>query len=297
MNFKSYLQTHARKLDLRLYEHLFEKAGAQPVIDELSKYQNADGGFGNGLEPDLQLPDSSALATTVAFQYLAKLQTNTSSLAEKAIHYLADSYDNPKQRWVNIPPTANKHPRAPWWNYEEVLQWAGWGNPSAEILGYLLQYADKLNDKAFLKKVSEQAIQHLYATTKPEQHEVKCYIRLYNYAGKDLQAKLYDRLAAHIKQLAKTDLKDWVGYTATPLTFIDSPDSPFANLFSKQLLLKNAHYISQQIVANTHWEPTWQWGQFDKEWAKAKQDWSGKLTVENIELLKAFGIRVEPKSR
>src|SRR5688572_21019212 len=122
MNSKTYMRTHARKLDQRLFEYLFEGAGAQPVLNELVRYQNADGGFGNSLEPDLRLPNSSILATTVAFQYLDKIDANADELVAKAIRYLVSSYDESKQRWVNIPPAADEYPRAPWWNYGEI----GW---------------------------------------------------------------------------------------------------------------------------------------------------------------------------
>src|SRR5689334_17222665 len=135
MSFKTYLQSNARKLDLRLYEYLFEGADAQIVIDELKAYQNPDGGFGHALEPDLRLPGSSPLATTVALQYLTQLNTNTDELTEGALKYLVHTYDDSRQCWVNIPPTADTYPRAPWWDYADVLEWAGWGNPSAEILG------------------------------------------------------------------------------------------------------------------------------------------------------------------
>ncbi len=291
MNPETYLQTNARKLDLRLFEYLFEGADAQPVLKELATYQNADGGFGNALEPDLRLPDSSALATTVAFQYLDKIKVSDNELVDKAIGYLVSSYDDLKQRWVAIPPTADKYPRAPWWNYKEVLEWADWGNPSAEILGYLLQHARKVNDPAFLERISQQAIKHLHKITEPEQHEVKCYIRLYEHADTKLQAKLYDRIAAHIKKLAKTDPKSWKGYVATPLTFIESLDSPFADLFDKQILLHEAEHIYKRVINDSHWEPTWKWGRFEKEWSKAKKEWSGKLTVENSTLLKILDSR------
>lgn len=290
MNFKKYLETNARKLDLRLYEYLFEQADAQPVLDELCRFQNVDGGFGNGLEPDLQLPVSSALATIVALQYLSKLGGTGKELARKATQYLATSYNDEKQRWVNIPPEADKYPRAPWWNYADVLNWAGWGNPSAEILGYLLEYADLVNDPILITELSEQAISRLHDITEPEQHEVKCYIRLYERADKTLQVKLQDQIAMHIMLLAKTDQKDWEGYVATPLTFIDSPHSPFADLFDKQLLIDNVLFIKDTLVDSSHWEPTWEWGRFEAEWAQAKKDWSGKLTVDNLMLLRAFGI-------
>lgn len=293
MNFKTYLENNARKLDLRLYEYLFENANAQLVFDELSNYQNGDGGFGHSLEPDMRLPDSSALATTIAMQYLAKINTPANELTQKAIQYFVATYDENKKCWVNIPPKADEYPRAPWWDYADVLNWADWGNPSAEILGYLLENKDIVNDQQFLDKVSKQAVDRLFAITEPEQHEVKCYVRLYERAGKELQGKLYDKIAAHIKVLAKTDPTEWEGYAATPLTFIDSPESPFADLFDKQTLIQNINFMKAKLVDGNHWEPTWQWGRFEDDWSQARKDWSGKLTVEHLLLLKAFGVRFD----
>jgi hypothetical protein len=293
MNFKTYLEANARKLDMYIYEYLFEQADVQSVLDELSKYQNGDGGFGNSLEPDMRLPGSSALATTVALQYLAKVDAPDNELTMKAVRYLVTTYDDKRRRWVNIPPETDKYPRAPWWNYTDVLEWAGWGNPSAEILGYLLENNDIVSNQRFLDEISEQAINRLNMITEPEQHEVKCYIRLYERADAGLQAKLYNRLAAHIKELAKTDPKDWGGYVATPLTFVDSLESPFANLFDKQILIDNASFIKNELVDGNHWKPTWSWGQFEDEWVQAKKDWSGKLTIDNLLLLRAMGTRFD----
>jgi hypothetical protein len=139
MDIRSYLQQYARKLDLYLYEYLFGGASPQPIFSELATYQNADGGFGKALEPDMRLRDSSALATVVAFQYLSHLPVSPEDgMVGQAIRYLMDSYDDARTGWTNIPPAADQFPRAPWWNYDSAQTWAEWGNPSAEILGYLL---------------------------------------------------------------------------------------------------------------------------------------------------------------
>lgn len=293
MDFKAYLAANARKLDVRLYEHLFENTDAQSVLEELRKYQNSDGGFGHSLESDLRLPSSSALATVVALQYVAKVNSPAYEIVEKAVRYLVTTYNVDKQGWINIPPQADEYPRAPWWNYAYVLSWAGWGNPSAEILGYLLECKAIVSDQPFLNKISDQAIGRLNAITEPEQHEVKCYIRLYERSDKNLQAKLHNKIASHIKMLAKTSPKDWEGYAATPLTFIDSPESPFADVFDKNTLIENAHFIKAQLMGCNHWEPTWEWGQFEDEWVRAKKEWSGKLTVDNLLVLKAFGVGLD----
>ena len=160
MQTKPYLQKYARKLDLYLYEYLFEGASAQPVLDQLATYQNADGGFGKALEPDLRLPDSSALATTIAFQYLAQIDAPADDMVRRALDYLLQSYDKSVDGWVNIPPKAAEYPRAPWWeSYETVKEWSGWGNPSAEILGWFLKYS--AGDKELLQKLTNKALARL----------------------------------------------------------------------------------------------------------------------------------------
>ncbi len=291
MNPKPFLQTHARKLDLHLYEYIFEGASSQPVLDELATYQDADGGFGHALEPDLRLPHSSVLATVVAFQYLFQLDIDADNeLVKQGIRYLMNSYEPAKNSWTNIPTEADDFPRAAWWNYKSTLEWAEWGNPSAEVLGYLLKYSKVVEDDELLEKLSQKAIEHLIGMKESEPHEVKCYIRLYKNAGKELQAQLHDPLAKHIAQAAEVNSDKWGGYTATPLTFIDAPDAPFAELFDKALLQENVAYLKKQMIDGTHWLPTWEWGQYEDEWVKARVEWSGKLTVENFKLLNEFDV-------
>ena len=60
---RHFLKAEARPLDRALFEHRFEKAPAQVVLNALDAYQNEDGGFGRALEADLRTPTSSALAT------------------------------------------------------------------------------------------------------------------------------------------------------------------------------------------------------------------------------------------
>jgi len=294
MQPKTFLKKYARKLDLYLYEYLFEGTDSALILKELSAYQNVDGGFGHALEADLRLPDSSALATTVALQYLSQIDVNMDSpLVIDALRHLVNSYDGTRNGWLNIPPQADEYPRAPWWNYKDTKASAEWGNPSAEILGYFLRYVPG-TDAGLLQKLSERALHRLNEIDDPEPHEIKCYVRLYENANRGLQEQLYGSLAKNIKRVVKTNPRDWQGYVPMPLTFIDSPDSPFADLFDKSLLLENANFLRRQIVDNSHWEPTWTWGQFEDEWAKAKLEWSGKLTVDYLRILKEFGLQYPP---
>src|SRR3954447_10786825 len=114
---KPYLEQNARRLDLRRFEYFFQGAPAEPLLQELAPYQNADGGFGNALEPDVRLPASSVLATTVAFQVMSEVEgADHASLAGGGVRFLLDCYDGSKQGWSLLPAESDEYPHAPWWN-------------------------------------------------------------------------------------------------------------------------------------------------------------------------------------
>ena len=55
---RQFLKTKARKLERALFEYEFESGGQEPILSALAAYQNVDGGFGHGLEPDLRASQS-----------------------------------------------------------------------------------------------------------------------------------------------------------------------------------------------------------------------------------------------
>ncbi|MCR3905876.1 MAG: hypothetical protein NUK62_02435, partial [Tenericutes bacterium] len=52
---------YGRPLEEARVKHLFFEGPANDVLKELSRFQNPDGGFGHGLEPDLWNPNSSPI--------------------------------------------------------------------------------------------------------------------------------------------------------------------------------------------------------------------------------------------
>lgn len=293
-NVQTCLTAHARPLDLALYNSHFNKGSQEAVVKALAAYQNEDGGFGNGIEPDFQMPDSSALGSTLAFQYLNRLNLiQDDTLVHKGLDYFIQTYDHQKNGWDIVPEEVDGYPHAPWWDYKAAMAGFGWGNPAAEILGYLLKYRTIVQDDTFLKVLTSRALQRLQELTEldnPDFHELLCYTRLYQQADQELQVRLYDKLASLIKKVVSTNPDEWNSYGAAPLTFVKSPDSPFVSLFDKDIINANLAHLKQTIVDGDHWDPTWDWGNnYPEAWSKAKQAWSGKLTVENMTVLRAFG--------
>ena len=46
---EKYIGKHCRPLELARFNYLFKNDAAERVVEELKKFQNTDGGFGNGL--------------------------------------------------------------------------------------------------------------------------------------------------------------------------------------------------------------------------------------------------------
>ena len=60
---RSFMAAHARALDRRRFELLFEGGDAEFVLGALRAYRNPDGGCGHGLEPDLRAPERFTYTT------------------------------------------------------------------------------------------------------------------------------------------------------------------------------------------------------------------------------------------
>ncbi len=85
---RGFMAAHARVLDRRRLELLFDRANAQPVLAALRAYRNADGGYGHGLEPDLRARESQPAAALHAFEVFAEIAPATAPEATELCEWL-----------------------------------------------------------------------------------------------------------------------------------------------------------------------------------------------------------------
>ena len=85
---RDFVRRDARLLESRLFATVFEDADPHGVVDALRGYQNADGGFGHGLEPDKRCPDSLALDVEVAFDTLLAAGARDDMMIRRAVDWL-----------------------------------------------------------------------------------------------------------------------------------------------------------------------------------------------------------------
>jgi len=69
-SINQFFKDQARDLEKYLFEYYFQGGNGAKIIEALKKYQNNDGGFGNGLESDFRQPFSSPMATSIGVRLL-----------------------------------------------------------------------------------------------------------------------------------------------------------------------------------------------------------------------------------
>ncbi|MEN8173899.1 MAG: hypothetical protein ABFS03_13595 [Chloroflexota bacterium] len=285
-----FIKSNADDLYKSLFEVHFFNGSLEDVFNNLSKYQNDDGGFGNGLEPDFLLPDSSPMATTIAFQILDQLGENNTEIVDPAIKYFENTFDRSRSGWWTVPAQVNHHPHAPWWHYDTREKCTvidkSWGNPSSEIISILYQYRGKLQ-VIDIEPLIEHAVSYLNKKEAyKSEHEIYCYLRMYKKLPGKYQKQMKGSISKAIKELICLDSSQWGSYVPKPLDFVQSKGDPFFAEIEAYAEM-NCDYLVDTIQEGI-WYPTWSWNQYEEQWEKSKVNWAAVLTINNFRILSAF---------
>lgn len=290
-NAAQYIMNNGRYLEKLLYEHHFIAPCDAKIIKALEMYQNKDGGYGNALEPDFRLPHSSPMATSIALRCLKELDRTENSLEQigKAIKYLESTFQEPIMGWESVSKMVNLFPHAPWWYRMDEIDFIS-GNPSAELAAYLNLFRDHTSD-IDPDKLAEFYVSQLENMMQYDEHEIYCYTILYDVLPQKFKKRMKHKLVEAYEELVSTDSNEWGNYVPYPLKFIDLTKE---NLFPVRDsdLNTNLDYVIELIESKGHIAPTWKWTEFESEWEVAKREWTGKLTLDHLLLLKRFN-RIE----
>ncbi len=292
---KAFLRAKARPLEQARHAFHFETACAAEVLEQLGAYQNLDGGFGHALEPDLRMPDSSAVATSVGLQILREVGASSEEeIVQRAVSYLLDTYDESARVWAIIPPEANDHPHAGWWTYTDsnAGDWGGYlANPRAEIVGYLWQYGSLVPDGMAAELTAAVLADLETRSDEIEMHEALCVVRLAE--TRELpsadRTRLLHLLRPVLRRLVVTSPDGWARYGLQPVDVVGTPESPLASGMG-EALARNLDYVIAAQTPDGSWRPTWSWGDaYPEDWALAEVEASGIVTLRALLTLRAHG--------
>jgi len=291
---RSYIYEQGRALDARLFDFHFADGSAQSVLSELARYQNDDGGFGHGLEPDVRTPASSAVATQQAFDMVRAVGADASEpLVQRAVRYLLDTFDDDRGVWPIVPPQVEDAPHAPWWTYANSAENFGGFlvNPRAALVGHLHSYA-ALVPSDLLDDLRHTVVTHL--DPMPDEmgmFDFFCYLTLAE--AENMPAADRARVVAKLKRAAprsvEMDPSRWDAYVLMPLDVAPAPDALLADAIPSDAIQANLDRLIDTQLADGSWPIPWSWSVIDEDaWAQAEREWKGHLAVAHLCTLRAF---------
>jgi hypothetical protein len=140
---KDFIFNNGRLIERRLFSYFFEKGNKDDVINALVAYQNMDGGFGNGIEPDLLCPESTAIGAETAMYILDLLDGLDNEITDRLFDWIIQEQN--EEGYINHPPkNMFNYPFQEWWAGPDDLR-------IFALASYLKKWGFK--DAAFFKKV------------------------------------------------------------------------------------------------------------------------------------------------
>lgn len=292
---RKFIYRNARPVDLALWRYQFEKGNQKNVLKALAYYQNEDGGFAHGIEPDLWNSQSSPLATSTAISILSDIDffDPADPMVQGILTYLEKTPFQTEKGWFLKVPSNNEGPHAAWWEYSKETEMSFYGgmgyNPTAILAGFILKTADsssELYQKAL--KIVQEAIAKIVQNGTIEMHEISCFCRLLDFLERtdDLPSQIeLGVLKTHLKSAVhngiEKDVTKWTNYVAKPSHFFRTKNSLFY-LENKDVADYECEYILKTQEANGAWPITWSWDKYPKEFAISSIWSQTHVIIENL---------------
>ena len=287
--------SRGRPLERAALAHALDGGPAWQVLDALAAFQNPDGGFGHGLEPDLLSGASSALATSVALRRLAEIDAApTHTVVESALAWTRRTIDPHARTWRIVPPEGEEAPHAPWWDQDGLEErFADFVlNPKAELTAQL--YALAASDDGWLDRLAEDVVREVDTRVATgvalDMHELIATVSLVDAPHVPVQVRrhLYDLLVPLLDASVERDPEAWCTYVLRPLTVAPRPGCAFASHLA-ELIETELDYLLAEQADDGAWWPTWSWGRDERIWEQQRVVWAGVLTLQALTRLHAFG--------
>ncbi|GIP53145.1 hypothetical protein [Paenibacillus vini] len=285
---RKFIYSSARLLDRMRFAYHFENGSKEQVLNALRPYQNADGGFGNALEPDMRCPQSQPVTTEMALMVIKEVEGWDSNIMDGVLSYLKGiTLDN--GGFPRATTKVNDYPHAPWWTTEQ--DGIPSLNPTGSIIGMLLGQrvrTDFLNEDWFAKNIS--FLWNCLEDSVPgDYHDAAQWMSfLGNVEGLEADDRgwknwrVLDEWLAGPNGIEKNPHAE--GYVHKVLDYAPSPDSYASKLIQSEELNLHLDWMIGNQLEDGGWDIS-----FPAVSTAGHQEWRGWLTVENLKTLKAYG--------
>ena len=281
------MYNRARDIDLAVFNSLFIDNDKEMVLQAISMYQNADGGFGHQLEIDNLNPYSTAVQTEEALKILKLVGYKSinedeflKEILNKAFKYLYDKSIRITNKWLLSEPSNDKFPCAKWYKYNEETKGLSNYNPTASIVGLTLYFCEP-NMKFYKKALQlvDGIIKGFYMLENVNENDLNSFkVFIDCLKEKDLQFEGLNQLEEDIKnkalELNTSILEIFDGYTS--------------NENIDELINNSLDSLIDELKPHGLWEVGYKWETEYPEEESAMLKHMGNITYKNLYLLKKF---------
>jgi hypothetical protein len=274
-----FLRAEARLLEQRLFDTVFHGAPAGGVVDALRGYQNEDGGFGHGLEPDKRCPASLPVDVEIALQTLVAAGATDPEMLRRSVDFLQRTAVDGAVSLAS--PVIEGYPRAEhWsdWTYVPGL------NPTAGLTGllYRLEFAHPWRDEA--ARYCWQALEN-----EPLPEDVHALSEVLVFLAHVPDRERADKKAAEVaERLPATSMfhldPESEGYGLTPLNIAPTADSRWRTLFTDEQIDGHLDHLAQSQQPDGGWPVTW-----EPPSTASRLEWRGMVTLGALRTLDSYG--------
>ncbi|MFI4989515.1 MAG: hypothetical protein ACHQHO_01185 [Solirubrobacterales bacterium] len=273
---QNFIWSAARLLDRHRYSLLFEGGAAEPVIEALHAYRNADGGFGHALEPDLRGPGSQPAPTLYALETLNEADAADGELGRAA------------RAWVAGVAAADGGIPAVLPGFEDYPH-AAWFEPGpGSILTLALAAAEHdggVSENDWLERATDWCWRAIETTEQPAGYWLKFACAFLDAVPDDRRARAaLESLAERIDATAVVPVDGAEGEALRPLDLSPKPASRSRSLLGEERIEAHLDMVESEQQSDGGWMFDW------LAWSPAQSsEWRGNVTIRALSWLRDNG--------
>ncbi|WP_162958587.1 hypothetical protein [Nocardia yunnanensis] len=275
---ENYIASNARVLERHRFATLFRVGDPAMVVAALRPYRNADGGFGQALEPDGRMPGSQPAAIAAAFGFLDEVGRLGGELVRGACDHLsAICAEDGGLPFVH--PNAEGYPRAPWWQIPQRYE------GSLISTGSIARLLHKNEiDHPWLEPATDfcwRTIENLSAANTYETMGAIAFLD--NVTDRDRARTAAERLGKIVRAQAMGADSD---ESYAPWDFVTNPDSLARGWFTDEELESSLDVLVDSQQQDGSWPVRW------PAWTPVTAfEWGGWVTIDAMKILVNHGRR------
>jgi hypothetical protein len=276
---QTFLFSNARLLERHLFAFHFRQGDRGSVRAALRAYQNADGGFGNALEPDKRTASSQPIDQEIALGVLDEI-----GFDEGIAIQICDFLETITTAEGGVPfvlPTVRDAPRAEWWN-TDLDEPPASINPTASIAGLLHKHEIH---HPWLDRATGYCWEYIEHLQISSGHDFLCVQSfLEHVADRERAERAFERISRQLMEGGHITYDPSAsGYVFMPLVYAPSPQDMARRLFDAETIRNHLAALASRQQTDGGWPISW-----PAISPACELEYRGIVTLNALKTLKAY---------